>query len=75
MSSGFAIWNSEKISVVIFEEPLEQILSPFYHKTGTMGQIVSTKLVLPKWLSYGTFNRVIRVGLVIAKNSDLEPVY
>ena len=37
------------------------ILSPFYYKTGTMVQIGSTKLVLPKWLSYGMFNRVIRV--------------
>ena len=38
------------------------VLSPFYYKTGTMGRIGSTKLVLPKWLSYGTLNRVIRVG-------------
>ena len=29
-----------------------------------MGRIVSTKLVLPKWLWYGMLNRVIRVGLV-----------
>ena len=30
-------------------------------KTGMMGRIGSTKLVLPKWLSYGTLSRVIRV--------------
>jgi hypothetical protein len=28
-----------------------------------MGRIGSTKLVLPKWLSYGTLNRVIRVHI------------
>ena len=39
------------------------LLSPFYYKTGTMGWIGSTKLVLHKWLSYGTLNRVIRVKI------------
>ena len=38
------------------------LLSPFNYKTGTMGRIGSPKLVLPKWLSYGTLNRVIRVS-------------
>ena len=37
------------------------LLLQFYYKTGTMGRFGSTKLVLPKWLSYGTLNRVIRV--------------
>ena len=38
------------------------LLSQLYYKTGTMGRIGSTKLVLPKWHKYGTLNRVIRVS-------------
>ena len=34
------------------------LLSPFHYKTDTMGRIGSTKLVLPKWLSYGTLNNL-----------------
>ena len=42
-----------------------QILSPFYYKTGTMGQIGSTSYVLPIRLSYCTLNRVMRVWNII----------
>ena len=37
------------------------LLSPFYYKTGILGRIGSTKLVLPKWHKYSSLNRVIRV--------------
>ena len=33
------------------------IISLFYYKTGMIGRIGSTKLVLPKWHKYGTLNR------------------
>ena len=33
-----------------------------------LGQIGSTKLVLPKWHKYGTLNRVIRVMHIIIKS-------
>ena len=39
----------------------DHLLSPFYHKTGTMGRIGSTSYVLPIWLSYRTLNRAMRV--------------
>ena len=39
----------------------DHLLSPFYHKTGTMGRISSTSYVLPIRLSYRMLNRVIRV--------------
>jgi hypothetical protein len=37
------------------------VLAPLYYKTGTMGRIGSTKLVLPNWHKYRSYNRVVRV--------------
>ena len=37
------------------------LLAPLYYKTGTMGRIGSTKLVMPNWHKYRSYNRVVRV--------------
>ena len=47
------------------------LLSQLYYKTGTMGRIGSTKLVLPKWHKYGTLNRAIRVCCLFVSFSSL----
>ena len=43
--------------------------SSAYHKYGTMGRIGSTKLVLPKWHKYGTYNRHFRVNMWLMTSS------
>jgi hypothetical protein len=55
---GFGIGPKPKLW---FRSYTTLLLAPLYYKTGTMGRIGSTKLVLPNWHKYRSYNRVVRV--------------
>ena len=74
-------YGSYSIGAMLWQQ--QQLLSPFYYKTGTMGRIGSTSYVLPIRLSYRTLNRVIRVppsvyifyGIMVCKKSIFLTTY
>ena len=54
--------HAENITHIGIVYILGQYLSSYSDKSTYIGRIGSTKLELPKWHKYGTFNRVIRVS-------------
>ena len=65
-------WNYCHKSFVMIYSICYTWLSPYYYKTSMIDQIGSTKLVLPKWLKYGTLNRVIRVGIIFQEGYEAD---